>query len=482
MPSPASPLRRLAVAVAVVLGALLLAGPGVALGTTSIKPKRELVPRSVEVARPFGSVKQGATARASTLHFHGGFPGATATSPINPPDVGGAVSSGQFVQTDAQSVTVLTRDGVEKARVPLNDWCGGFTSSARVLYDRRLQRWFMTFLTSGEDQVLCIWASRGYSATGEWNVYGFPLPTPTDGFGAGQRLGMDGDAIFVAYDQYDEFGDYARSAVLPISKSDLLSADNFSIPFYDAVPPLVPPVMTDNAHPSSFFIYAPTSGTKLKLYAGTALHRGGPLTPMDDVTVPAYTAPPAAGLPDSGARLETESAFTGPSYQVGSQLVNAHTINRNGHPTNRWYMIDVNSSTLLRSGRLFESSTSDDFSPSIAASKGDGCQCEPIGSVFFTWTSTDERNATVSKRHNPRMRAAAWVTEDTTTNRSGSAVITGDEYAPAPEELNGWGRSQVTLNPRGFGSCPASTQAFAIGPRAVDKEHFGAYIKRIGTC
>lgn len=465
--------RLLQVAAISLLAALLLAAPAGA-----VKPRAKLKALGpVKVVKPFKgkAAKARPLASAAALYPRGGFPGALEPFCCHVPSLmGGAVGETEVVQTDAANVTVFSRTGPQRKQSNLDQFCGAESTEPRVLYDRFLKRWFFAFIADTDPQSLCILTSKTASAAGAYHVVAFQLPG-AGGRSRGLRLGMDTDGLFVVFDQYSSGNAYVRSGAIAFSKAYLVRGLFPNVGFYDALPPLTPPVVVDARRPSSYFLAAGPTTTKLTVYRATAMHRGGSLSLAGEIPVPAYTGAIFATQPGTDEVLLTGNAnFKTPSYQTEGLLMNAHTINRNGRPTVRWYGINIDELTIARQGRLFESGTSDDFGASVAAS-GD--------SVFFSWTSTDSRNATALDQHGPRMRFAAYKVGDASTNKVGVSAATGPVYTGAGGTESAWSPGQVSLAPQGATSkCNSGTYAFAVGPIAEDATHWRGFVKKFSTC
>ncbi|HEX8104437.1 MAG TPA: hypothetical protein VF533_17610 [Solirubrobacteraceae bacterium] len=465
------PLSRSLRAAALTLAAAFVLAPS----AHAVRPHGKLrTTGPVKVVKPFkGKAAARPLASAAAAFGHGGFAGVGDTTCChNPSELGGAVGDTQFVQVDANQVTVFDRYGAQLKQQPISAFGGANASEPRVLFDRFLHRWFIVTIDTAQPQGISVYTSKTSSATGAYYAVGYSLPG-AGGLSRNLRMGMDTEGLFLVWDQFTEGAAYARTGAIALSKAYLTNGKFQSVGFYDALPPLTPPVVMDANRPGSYFIAAHPDGDKLRVYQATSMHRGGPLGFKFDVAVPAYSNAFIATQSSPMGILVGDVNFKGSSYQVGDLVMNTHTISRGGRPTARWYAINVETEALARAGRLFESATSDDFAPTLAAA-GD--------SVFFTWTSTDTHNATLAKRHDPRMRYAAYKAGDATTNKFGYAAVTGDEYVPAEGTDAPWGRGQVTVAPKGFNACADDTYAFAIGQFAANSTRWQGYVKKFGTC
>jgi hypothetical protein len=396
---------------------------------------------------------------------------------VDPPGINGAVSTSQFVQVDARSVSVFNRTSgalIKKTSVP--SFCGlSSAAQARIVYDRPMDRWYLIGLTA---HAVCVAASATGDATGGWYVTGLGALLPPGGFALNPTIGYDQDALLFTYDAYSSGGVYASTYIVAANKALAVAGRGILVIGWGPSPvPVVPPIVDDLSSVSDYFVGAAASGSSLTLYQGTALDRlDGQVVPTS-VPVPAYTAPPSAAQPGTADTLNAGNAsFQGPSTQIGDSLFNLHGIAVNGHPGIRWYQIDTASSTVANYGRVSDSSTTDDFDPSMAAASINGALTE-----FFTWTSTDTRNAKPADQHAPEMALATRATGDPLNVTRAAHSGPGSNYAPASGD-NGWGFSQVSIDPNATSGCPAGSRAFAIGALGQTTQLWRARIWRFGLC
>jgi hypothetical protein len=406
--------------------------------------------------------------------FTGGGEGSCCT---DPPLIGGAVSATQFVQVDTRNLTVFDRTtGASLKQTRLTNFCPGGVQ-ARIVYDFAIARWYYASGNSTGKSV-CVAISASADATGGWYLYDIPLVAPTGGFSQNVMVGYDEDSVFWTSDSYDSSGNYAYSIVEAVSKGVLLTDSDGLVAVYVAADPVVPPMVNDQSSLSDYFLGTEPSGTALILYQGTQLdHIPTGTFQREDVSVPAYSAPPPAAQPGTSDTLNAgNGSFQGPSTQIGNALFNVHGISVNGHPGIRWYQINPAAATLTNYGRVYDSSTTDDFDPSMVAASVNGTLSE-----YFAWTSTDTRNPTASNHHAPEMALATRAAGDPLNVPRGTHSGPGTNYDPAAGE-NGWGDSQVSIDPNAGGGCPAGDRAFAIAPLGKATQLWVAHIWRYGVC
>jgi hypothetical protein len=162
------------------------------------------------------------------------------------------------------------------------------------------------------------------------------------------------------------------------------------------------------------------------------------------------------------------------SAQVGSRLWNVHTVGysaTNSRPTPRFYEIDASASSVVQSGNLQRSLTSDDLNASIVANQ--------LGEAFVTWTSV-ERDCV-----DPEVRVAArTATDPLGTMSQGSVIGTSHSYFDMdPGTPEAWGDySAITLDPSVYGTCGPTRRAWAVNELVRNSTIWGSRFGSLGYC
>jgi hypothetical protein len=399
---------------------------------------------------------------------------------VDPPQISGSVSTTQFVQVDASNVSVFNRStGALLQKASLATFCpylsGG--SEGRIIYDQEEDRWYFIGV-SGNGTTMCLGVSVTDDATGAWYDAGLAAAVPTGGFALNPMIGYDQDAILFTTDGYTSAGNFNNGAIYAVNKAlAVVNRDNFVNAYGAPAGPVVPPIVDDFTPLSSYFLGATPSGSSLILYQGTELdHTPGTLT-VTSVPVPAYSAPPPASQPGTADTLNAGNAsFQSDSTEIGDSLFNVQGIAVNGHPGIRWYQINAASNTLASYGRVSSASTSDDLDPSMAVGSANGSLTD-----YFTWTTTNTRDPKPANQHAPEMALGIRAAGDPLNVGAISHSGPGTNYDPAPGE-NGWGLSQVSIDPVSATGCPVGGRAVAIGAMGQTTHLWRSRIWRFGEC
>ncbi|MER5178823.1 hypothetical protein ABT009_10700 [Streptomyces sp. NPDC002896] len=413
-----------------------------------------------------------------------------------PPDTHGAVGVNHFVEiTNHRGLGIFRKsDGALVKNTTLNSFFGYTTRTLfdpRIVYDRRWDRWVVfavAFQESATVQNVFLGVSRTSDPTGSYYLYKFDVPEPAGDFFDYPQLGMDQDALIVTANIFSGDTDaYLRSRAFGIPKAAAYNGRSFARPYFDLGTPgtVAPPIVEDNN--ANAFLVAASAGdpARLALFRATGLGRStASVVLQGNVPVPAFAVPPDARQPGSTDRLDTLNArFQNVSTQIGSHLLNVHTINAGNRATAKWYQIDTATNTVPAglSGFVFESATSDDFNPSVAGSAVGGTSANPIGRMFFTWTATNvasgvTRQATV-KAGGRLATEASNVTGGTSFARATAA------YNPSSDTVERWGDySAVSIDPVGTSSCPVGQRAWFVNERHVSATVWGSRFGRLGFC
>jgi hypothetical protein len=415
----------------------------------------------------------------------------------DPPDTHGAIGRNHYVEATNDGITMYSRAGTLLKSVSLRSFFGPRVvyTDPRIVYDKVSNRWVATIIrhpaTSRVNQYFVAVSTTG-NPTGPYCRYTFTTESSAVDIDYPQ-LGMNQNAIIITLDVFSSSTDGPlRARVTAFSKASLYNCQsNPSSPIINlaSLGTVAPPIV-EGANPNTYLLaWDFTLPGRLRLFRCTNLGGSGPSCAQSRVPISPVGEPQAARQPGSFDRLDTlDGRFVNVSTQIGDKLLNVHTINVDGLPTPRWYQLDTagaGANTVFASGQVFESATSEDFNASVQGSPVGGTATNPIGRMFFTWSSTDASNPTVSLRHQPRMKVGGRLASDSTTVSPGSTVATAPAaYNPVPDdEIERWGDySAVTLDPNAASSCPVGQRAWAVNERNVNATVWGSRITRFGFC
>ncbi|MFD5795385.1 hypothetical protein ACFWIO_17945 [Streptomyces diastatochromogenes] len=428
----------------------------------------------------------------------GSFEGLGLPCCLRPPDTHGAVSRGYFVEvTNGAGVGVYNKsDGSLLKNVSLASFFG-YTAQEifdpRVVYDKKWNRWVISAEAFQEDQdvqKVFYAVSTSSNPLGSWYIYTFDPPEEpgTGDFYDFPQLGYDQDAVIVTANIFrpGELGyDYIGSRAFGMAKADLYNGRFTDFRYFDVglTGTVAPPIVEDD-NSSAFLVAAYPFDTELSLFKATGLGRSDDtIVQQPSVPVPGYTVPPSARQPGTTAELDTMDArFQNNSTQIGNQLLNIHTIAQSGFPTPRWYQINTTDSTVQAGGVVHESADSDDFNPSAAGSAAGGTDENPIGRMFFTWSSTN----VMSTPHQARVKSGGRLATDDPNVLGGNTHSTASTfYAPlvGDDPVQRWGDySSVTINPSATSTCPVGNRAYVVNERQINTTDWGSRIGRLGFC
>lgn len=440
---------------------------------------------SVQLQRPPGP--SGPLAPPATQgSFEGLNPGACCA---RPPDTHGAVGLNHFVEvTNTAGVGVFSKSGTKLKQTSLNSFFG-YTAKTifdpRVLYDSRWNRWVIVataFQESSTAQKVFVAVSSTSDPTGGFYRYQFDPPEPAGDFFDFPQLGMDQDAVIITANIFSG-NTYVRSRLIGLPKSAIYNGKGFSEPYFNLGTPgtVAPPNVLDKN--ANAYLVAATDSTHLRLFRATGLGRSNAsVVTQADVVVPSYSVPPDARQPGTTNRLDTlDARFQNNSTQVGNALLNVHTVNDSGFPTPRWYQINTSANNISTSGAFFEAADSDDFNPHIVGSTVGGGSSNPIGRMFFTWSSTD---AVGTGQHQARVKGSGRLATDSTNLIGGTTFTEASTfYNPSTDGVERWGDySAVSIDPVGTSTCPVGQRAYLVNERHISSTVWGSRVGKLGYC
>ncbi|MEU4033414.1 hypothetical protein [Streptomyces collinus] len=434
----------------------------------------------------------GNSARMLKQPSQGSFEGLSQPCCLRPPDTTGAVGKSQYVETvNGAGFGVYSKsDGSLLKNVSFASFFGYSAQTIfdpRVLYDKRWNRWVISaeaFQESSTVQKVFYAVSTGSDATGSFYIYTFDPPENPGDFYDFPQLGLDQDAVIVTANIFNSSDVYVRSRAFGMPKADLYNGVATNFPYFSLGTPgtVAPPVVEDN-NASDFLVAAAPADSKLSLFKATGLGRSSAaIVQLPDVPVAAYTVPPNGRQPGTASLLDSsDSRFAQNSTQIGNQLLNIHTIDNGGLPTPTWRQINTDLSSVTAGGVVVESGTSDDFNASVAGSPVGGTASNPIGRMFFTWTSTD---VTTGSAHQVRVKSGGRLATDPPNVTGGNTHSTASTfYDPTSDAVERWGDySAVTINPSSTSTCAVGNRAYVVNERQISTTSWGSRIGKLGFC
>ncbi|MGW2740780.1 hypothetical protein [Streptomyces sp. NPDC001450] len=424
----------------------------------------------------------------------GSFEGLGQPCCLRPPDTTGAVGKSQFVETVNGTGFGVFRNS-DGALVKNVSFASFFNYTAqtifdpRVVYDKKWNRWVISaaaFPESSTVQKVFYAVSTSSDATGSFFIYTFDPPENPGDFYDFPQLGLDQDAVIVTANIFDSSSHYVRSRAYGMAKADLYNGFGPKFLYFSLGTPgtVAPPLVEDN-NAGDFLVAAAPSDNKLSLFKATGLGRSNQtIVQQPNVPVSAYTVPPNARQPGTTNLLDSsDSRFAQSSTQIGNQLLNIHTVNVGGFPTPVWLQINTANSTVPagQTGSVIESSNSDDFNASVAGSAVGGTSANPIGRMFFTWSST---NVTAGVTHQVRVESGGRLATDPANVVGGNTHAQASTfYNPSTDLVERWGDySAVTVAPSATSTCPVGNRAYVVNERQISTSAWGSRIGKLGFC
>jgi len=252
----------------------------------------------------------------------------------------------------------------------------------RAVYDPTQSRWLIAaeaFNESPTVQYQYLGVSTTSDANGTFCIYRYDVDTlNNNNFWDYPQLGFNKDYVFFTANIFSAGGAYLGANVMRLPKANLYSCTAAAATFYTGLRgTLAPSIVPDTTSNSTYLLAAPAGGSVVYKYTNTGTTFSGPV----NITVPAFTVPPAAPQPGTTATLDTlDARFQNAGTQIGTSVFQVHTVNLSGFASPKFYEFNVSTNTVVQSGFFYASGTSHDFNPSIAANSAKD--------AFVTWSST----------------------------------------------------------------------------------------------
>lgn len=361
-----------------------------------------------------------------------------------PPDTHGAVGLDYFVEITNSHIDIYKKsDGTRVKSVSLASFFG-YTNQTlfdpRCVYDSAQDRWIISaeaFQESATVQRQFVAVSKTSDPLGSYNIYNGDVNFKNNNdFWDFPQLGVDNKSIIITANIFGRVS-YRETRMVVADKFRLYNGLSASIKLFTGLDgTLAPPIVLDNNN-KTFLVVAALSGI-IKKY--TLTYPGGvPNLTSSIITVPAYSVPPNAEQPGTAETLDTSDLrFVNASAQVGDSLWQVHTINVKGLPKPKFYEFNTATNTVIQSGIISASATSNDWNASIAANANND--------VYVTWSSTDP-----SAGVNAQVRFSGRLhTDPIGAISSGSVLFTSPAfYNPSSDNPERWGDySAVTVDPK----------------------------------
>jgi hypothetical protein len=225
---------------------------------------------------------------------------------------------------------------------------------------------------------------------------------------------------------------------------------------------------------------APNSGGGFNLYFMTGTGGSSPTLTLQGTTANSLWSPPPVAnqpAPNSAVHLDTlDGRLQAPPVQADTFVWFAHAVNLGGFPAVQYGALSesgtgtggVTASTQF----AFESSTSDDWNPSIALAEPTSGQVR----IFLNWAVTDPPNG-----QNVSLRVSGVGPGEGVPSLAGigTTLFTG---GGSPSQTRFGDFSSATMDVKNVStSCPANTQALVVN-QVFNAGDWQARLARIGTC
>jgi hypothetical protein len=368
-----------------------------------------------------------------------------------PPDINAAVSPTQVVEPVNSSLAVYTRNGTLLKNTGYATFFNYTTTGmcdAVVQYDRTNNRWLfgaMSTQASNGTQYYFLAASQTSDATGAWYINKIPI-YKTVGSGASidfPHFGQTQNALVWASNVNGPTGQHTM--VFGVLKSTLYSTSSYNIKYYKGLNPTVMSTYVMDSNPTAYLFSAQTGSNVVDIYqfsnpGASNQSLAGPLAPTVSRVM---NTPPAIQQPNSTYTINNSNCqFSYNSIQLGNTVVNVNAINNSGNSSCLYVQYDIPSNTFPYSNTFNQTSTSQDWCPSIAE--------DDNGNLALTWSSVDLTAGT----------QAQMILSTSTVSAGGNippgTVVCQDAY---PYQFNRWGDyTSVQLDPAAEGTFFAANE------------------------
>jgi len=373
---------------------------------------------SAEVVKPhwptmdfgeYANLKAAADAAAASLPKLGSPLGPASTSTLNvnfpgldrfgsadqgfiftPPDVNSAAGIlGQIVEVTNNHYACYDTSGNQLQNTPMSVFFGYTTrllADPRVVYDHIWNRFIVTevgFAESPTVQFFFVAVSASADCTGPYFVYQFNMPLAAGDFYDYPQTGFDQDALIFTFNVFNN-GLFRYAEVDMAPKARAYNGLGFSMPFINGLNGTLTPNLVRDSNGTTVLIRNAPGTTLVQLYNLANTSRSNPSIsgPFNVQTNVPCNVPPNASQPGTAATLDTlDSRFQAPGTQIGNFLYQAQTCGIGSFPVPRVVQVDFTANTLTQQDFVFQSATSFDFNPSVAAND--------FGDVLVNWSSTD---------------------------------------------------------------------------------------------
>ena len=313
-----------------------------------------------------------------------------------PPDTTGAAGPNHFVEfiNGRFSVYNKTNGTRVKTLTDLAFWSAlGITfptnydlTDPRLVYDPTVQRWFaveIDFDPSGAQNTnrFLLAVSATSDPTGLWRGVAFLSDPGGSLFADFPGLGVDADGVYLSGDYYNGSSQAVRPVLVSLPKADLLANPPsaarrkfFSNLTYAANGVILQPAVCVDGSASGAVLAVSDLGndfaphTTLKgLFITNATTAAPALTPVQTLTVPAYTIPINPPQPGNLTTLDDgDTRFSAATRVVNGVLYAVHNVEVNTRAALRWYRVNATNFNVIESGTITDP-VLDLFYPSIAA-------------------------------------------------------------------------------------------------------------------
>jgi VCBS repeat protein len=309
---------------------------------------------------------------------------------FTPSDIHGAVGSTNLITMTNVDIGVFNKSTCALvSRVPLNTF---FLAGAneqyfdpQALYDPTVGRFIVTAESCiGSCDTVGVHQNQGFAVSTDdtgtsWVLYIVPINNGTNTFCVPNTTtfwdyphvgSINGSAgrWFIAANLFPASGPISGS-ILAIEKAPTLTGISVTVRCFNTVFNTAPPNVRDSSNTAYFLSPGSGGGSSITRYAYATSTSGigsDTLTTTSAITVPAWTAAPAAPQPN-GTMLDTlDGRFQSQTIQNGTSLWNVHAVAVSGPAAARLYQLSTTATTPLLALDLFTSITDSVFNPSVA--------------------------------------------------------------------------------------------------------------------